>query len=175
MGVDRQEIAHVDTQNLLVPYIRCLKMCSPSIQSRPQGATSEKSNQIFGESFKDESYELHLNTLKKNPVQKPSNCQRTLCLSKKNLIRNKYSKDIWKKIPPTTYENKVSHFHPEVAIFQFLLFVIFGWFLDGFFLHLRSPTTTKLEGTISAWRSKKSNMVDGSEIRRSQRGMYKTL
>lgn len=142
-------------------------MCSPSIQSRPQGATSEKSTQIFGESFKDESYELHLNKLKKNPVQKPSNCERDLVFVKKNLIRNKYSKDIWKKIPPMKYENLKFHtFTTEVAIFHFLICL---WslvdFWMAFFWRLRSPTTTKLEGTISAWRSKKSNTVDGSEIR----------
>jgi len=112
MGVDRQEIAHVDTQNLLVPYIRCLKMCSPSIQSRPQGATSEKSNQIFGESFKDESYELHLNTLKKNPVQKPSNCQRTLCLSKKISFETNTQK---------TYEKRSLQQHTKTKFHTFTL------------------------------------------------------
>lgn len=66
----------------------------------------------------------------------PSNCERDLVFVKKNLIRNKYSKDIWKKIPPTKYENLKFHtFTTEVAIFQFLIFcdlwLISGWLFFG--------------------------------------------
>lgn len=132
MRVDRQEIAHVDTQNLLVPYIHIYSLLenvfSKSISQDLKEQRQKKHSDLWGE-FQGWILRFASGHLEEKSCPKTKQLRADLVFVK-NLIRNKLLKRHMKKIPPTKYENEVSHFHPDSSSnFWFLWSLVDFWII----------------------------------------------